>query len=405
MKSTPSDSLSRGVVLPAQPHEDLGVVFARSSPRTQRGTLHCAVLRRTSPGYTSMCTRSAERSSASLKSTAEPLCPGGTRANRRFTLRGHAARDGQLACSQRCAGFTLLELVVGLVLSTIVIGFAASLMTTPVEAYYAQTRRTELVENSELITHSLQRDLAMAVPNSVRIRNAGNRAIVEMLLAEVVTFYRPAGSLGAAGPWSAADRELDFAAADGRLSVFGRIDPLQSANNYNPPNRFLVVNNEGTGMNDAYRLARVITPAPVTLSIARDPGSYAATGEEQLNFAPAFRFRNLPPNGSSRLFLVRGPIAYICNSTANTATLRRYDNYAITMAIPANEGAAQLNAAGVRNAVLANNVSACRLSCRGVTNAAPCLSTLTVEIALSRPAGTNNESIDIYRQLAVDNIP
>jgi hypothetical protein len=230
-----------------------------------------------------------------------------------------------------------------------------------------------------------------------------------MLIFDVMTFYRPAGSLGPAGIWSATDRELDFTAADGRLSVFGRIDPTQMADNYTRPDRFLVVNNEGTGMNDAYRLARVITPAPVTLNIARDPGSHAATGEEQLTFAPAFRFRNGPPtapaNASSRLFLVRGPVAYVCNSAANAGTLRRYDNYAITQAMPATEAAAQLNAVGVRNAVLAGNVSACRFTCGGANNAAPCLRALTVQIDLSRPAGTNNESIAIYQQLPVDNVP
>src|SRR5688500_16180272 len=38
-----------------------------------RRTLLCAVLLRASPGCTSVYTRSAERSSASLKGTAEPL--------------------------------------------------------------------------------------------------------------------------------------------------------------------------------------------------------------------------------------------------------------------------------------------------------------------------------------------
>jgi MSHA biogenesis protein MshO len=312
-----------------------------------------------------------------------------------------------LSSWQRCAGFTLLELVVGLVLSTIVIGFTASLMTTPVDAYYAQTRRTEMVENSELITQSLARDLAMAVPNSVRIRSQGNnRAIVEMLSFDVVTFYRPAGSLGPAGTWSATDRELelDTAPPDSRLSVFGRINALQTANSYTYPDRYLVVNNAGINNDDAYRLARVITPAPVTLSITRDPLTYAASGEEQLTFAPAFRFRNNPPNPSRRLFLVRGPVAYICNSAANAGTLRRYDNYAITQAMPATEAAAQLNAVGVRNAVLSGNVSACRFTCGGATDAAPCLRALTVEIELSRPAGTNNESITLYQHLPVDNV-
>lgn len=303
-----------------------------------------------------------------------------------------------------CRGFTLLELVVGLVISTIVIGCAAMLMTTPVDAYYAQTRRSALVERSELVLRTLERDLGMAVPNSVRVRNAGNRAILEMLIADVVTFYRPKGSLGASASWSDADRELDFDAADHRLSVFGRIDALQTANTYTYPDRYLVVNNSGTGTDDAYRLARVITPAPVTLSVARDPATYAATGEEQLTFSPAFRFRNRPPNESSRLFLVRGPVAYICNSAAGT--LRRYDNYAITTNLPTNESAAQLGAVGVRNSVLATDITACSLTCPGTSNAAPrCLTALHVALGLSGGTGNHTESTQIYQQFPVDNVP
>ena len=317
----------------------------------------------------------------------------------------------------RSAGFTLLELVVGLVISAIVIGFAANLMTVPVEAYFAQTRRSDLLDSSDAVTRTLTRDVGMAVSNSVRIRTAGTRTIVEMLVADVVTFYRPTSTLGPGGPWTAAQRELDLNVLDSQLSVFGRIDPQQTTNSYNFPNQlpavaryFLVVNNLGTGNNDAYRLTNVITPAPVTLNIVRDPGSYPMSGEEQLNFAPAFRFRNVAPstsppaNATHRMFLVRGPVAYICNSA--TGTLRRYDNYAITTNIPANENAAQLNVLGVRNTVLASNVASCRLDCQGAATAAPCLTALNVELGLSRSGGSaGNETARLYLQLPVDNRP
>jgi MSHA biogenesis protein MshO len=302
------------------------------------------------------------------------------------------------ASLRRCAGFTLLELVVGLVISTIVIGFAASLMTTPVDAYYSQTRRSDLVERSGSITRTLQRDLSMAVPNSVRIRNLGSRAIVELMIAERTTFYRPNGTFGAP------DRELNLTAVDSVLAVFGPIEPLEVQNNYDYPAHYLVVNNEGEGSNDAYRLQDVITPTPVTLRIARDPVTYATSGEERLTFAPAFYFRNNPMNPTRRMFLVSGPVAYICNS--GTGTLRRYDNYAITNGIPADESAAQLIASGVRNTVIATDVSACSFTCPGTTNAAPrCIKALNVALGLSRSTGNKTDATSLYQQFPVDNIP
>ena len=95
------------------------------------------------------------------------------------------------AAPRHAGGFTLIELVVGIVLSAIVIGFAALFMSTPVDAYFAQSRRSGLVDSSDAITRRLADDLRHALPNSVRIRNAGTRAIVELLVVEKVAFYRP----------------------------------------------------------------------------------------------------------------------------------------------------------------------------------------------------------------------
>lgn len=299
----------------------------------------------------------------------------------------------------KCAtarGFTLAELVVAMTLSAIVIGFVAMFMAAPVNAYIDQSERARLSDASAVITQALRDDMARALPNSVRIRNSGPRAIVEMLRVDRVSFYRPAGQLG-----SIATRELDVGTFDTQFSLFGRLIELPASNPYSPPaGRHLVVSNRGTGNTprDAYRLAgsRTITPTATAISVDRN-----ALLEESVTLTPGFNFA--ASDTQNRMFLVSGPVSYICNSAAATRTLRRYEGYAITAGIPTTETSGQLTGA-TSNKLLATNIGACRLRCisgNAIDNI--CETTLSVEITVNRPITGGNESIRIFEQFAVDN--
>jgi len=305
--------------------------------------------------------------------------------------------SGHPLSASSSTGFTLVELVVALTISAILVGFIAMFVSAPVDAYFDQSERAALNESTEAISRSFARDLRTALPNSVRIRNAGTRSIVEMLKVETISFYFPSGALGL--PPTQEARELDFVAGD-TFSVFGRLDPSATTNPYSVP--YLVVSNHGSGVTgrDAYRLADVITPGSV--SVTRDP----LTQEETVVLPAGFGFMTpaLAPATINRIFVVSGPIAYICNSAANVRTLRRYHQYSISPNIPTSETSAQLTGGGTESAALATNITSCNFRCGGGgANVDVCQDTLVFEVAVHRATASGNEVIRVLEQIPLDN--
>ena len=285
----------------------------------------------------------------------------------------------------RQRGFTLVEVIVAMVITSIIIGFVSMFMIAPVDAYMDQSERALLNDSSQSISRWMAEDLRAALPNSVRYSNNGTRAIVEILNVSAVSFYRTPGTLIPANP----NRELDFLPTDTQFSLFGRVSP--NATDY------LVIGNLGMGNpgRDAYQLNGVITPVNA-LGIVRN----VVTQEDAVTITSAFRFT--APDTRNRAFIVTGPVTYICNSAANARTLRRYDGYQITSGIPASEASPQLNVAGVRSTTLANNVASCRLSCKG-GGSAVCQDALVVEITVERPTTSGPEVLRMFEQFPVDN--
>ncbi|HEU4485767.1 MAG TPA: prepilin-type N-terminal cleavage/methylation domain-containing protein [Povalibacter sp.] len=283
-----------------------------------------------------------------------------------------------------CAGFTLIEMVVAIVIGGIVIGFVAMFMTAPVEAYFAQSRRTDLIQDQSEATRQLREDLQHALPNSVRIRVSGTRAIVEMLRVENDVFYNADGEAG-----SADVRELKVGSPDEKFAVF----PQFTAS---PGSWYAVVGNTGTGTTSAYRFSASATSG-VIAALANTSAQDAANRETQLQLASAFRF---PATGSAarRLFLVSGPVTYICNSAGNVAALRRYSGYPITQNIPTSESSAQL--AGAASDLVVDNVASCSVRCWVGT--APCQGALIVDMSLRRTAGSGNETARVFAQIPLD---
>jgi MSHA biogenesis protein MshO len=297
----------------------------------------------------------------------------------------------------RSRGFTLIELVVSLTVSAVIIGMAAMILTGPTDAYMDAARRGAQTDSANFVVSRLTRDLERALPNSVRINANGNRTIIEMLVYEGVGFYRRSGDLG-----GQADRELSEAQIDSNFSLFGRLDPAQASPNYN---YLVAVANSGQivgGINyDAYRPNnRVMTPNKVEISVARN-----ATLEEGITLSTGFRFQNAAAvNASQRVFFVSGPVTYICNTAANAQTLRRFENYSIASALPTSETNARLTAASVKNELIADSVSACRVRCQnGNTSARPCRGGLVVELTINRRVAGGDEAVRIFRQFPVDN--
>jgi prepilin-type N-terminal cleavage/methylation domain-containing protein len=282
-------------------------------------------------------------------------------------------------------GFTLVEMIVALTLSAIVIGAAAMFMSAPVDAHFAQRRRVELMDDSAVVFRQLREDLSRAVPRSVRVRNSGTRAIVEMLVADAALFHT-------SGTMPNVDLELDTNALDSKFSVYPHLANPGEA-------RYLAIGYTGTGY-DPYRLTGV-TPGIAK----RDIAVIANGSDDRIQLAPnGVKFGRA--NGTvnpARIYFVSGPVTYICNSAANVAALQRYEGYPVTAGIPTSESSAQL-ASSTTVSVVATDVASCSFKCPVTVNTCTDQS-LSAVITLRRTADTGNEVIRSAAAIAFDNRP
>jgi len=79
-------------------------------------------------------------------------------------------------------GFTLIEMVVVIVLTSIIAAVVAVFIKIPVQGYVDSARRAEMTDIADTALRRVGRDLRLALPNSVRITDAG--ATIEILLSQ-----------------------------------------------------------------------------------------------------------------------------------------------------------------------------------------------------------------------------
>lgn len=282
----------------------------------------------------------------------------------------------------RTGGFTIIELVVTMAVSVIVVAFAAVFVSVPVKGFTDQARRVRLVDSAETALSRMSRDVRRALPNSVRTTASGGVAALEVLSSVDGGRYReqPPG-----GP----DQILDFAGADGSFNVIGPF--TQIAKPFSSTTTYLAIYNVGVPGADAYELANVITPAGTQIDIAAD----VLAAEDRITLSPAFRFAYGSP--SRRIYLVDGPVSYLCDPVAGT--LRRYTGYAIAQNHADRDSAAELLAAGAAQSLMADRVTGCVLSYAPGTSERAGMVTMEISIA---EAG---ETVSLLAQVHVDNVP
>lgn len=278
-------------------------------------------------------------------------------------------------------GFTLVELVITIAVASVVVSFMAMFIVTPMTIYTSQSRRAALVDTADSALRFIGRDLRAALPNSVRVTVSGSVTALELLATADGARYQDTG------PLSDPALALDLTAADGAFATtvpFTQLSLPWTSNAY-----FLSIYNVGVPGADAYQTANVITPAGTTITI-----SAGATANQNLvTLSPAFKFAFGSPG--QRVFLVSGPVSYVCDTGA--ATLTRYSGYTIASAQPTS--AAALNAAGASAALVAGNVAGCQFVLSAGSAQRNGLATLTLQIAQS------GESVQLLHQVEVVNAP
>ncbi len=281
------------------------------------------------------------------------------------------------------AGFTLIELVVTLVISAIVVSFVSLFISGSVKGFTDQTRRARLVDSADSALQRIGRDVRRSLPNSVRTTTAAGVTALEMLSTVDGARYR-------AQPPGTAAQILDFAAADGSFNILGPftqvIKPFSSTGHY------LAIYNVGVPGADAYELANVITPAGTQIDIAVDG---TATGEDRVTLSPAFKFAYGSP--TQRVFLLDGPVTYLCDGV--TGTLLRYQGYSIASSQASVDSHGELLAAGAIASLMANQIVACTFAYTPGTAERGGL------LAISITVSAQGESVSLLSQVHVDNVP
>lgn len=279
-------------------------------------------------------------------------------------------------------GFTLIELVITIVISTIVVSFVSLFISGPVMGFTDQARRARLVDAADSALRRVGRDVRRALPNSVRVTTVGSVVALELLGTVDGARYR------AAPPGSAA-QILDFSGADDSLNVLGPF--TQVVKPFSSTSHYLAVYNVGVPGADAYELANVVTPAGTTIAIAAD----GATGEDRVTLSPPFRFAYSSP--TQRVFLLDGPVTYLCDTVAGT--LMRYRGYDVAANQAARDSHGELLGAGATPSLMADRLAACAFQYTPGTAERAGL------VSLQFTVQTQGESVSLLSQVHVDNVP
>jgi len=270
-------------------------------------------------------------------------------------------------------GFTLIEMIVVIVLTSIIASAVAVFIKLPVQGYVDTARRAEMTDIADTALRRMGRDLRLALPNSVRLTDGD--ATIEILLTKTGGRYRAADDGAGAGDL------LDLTIND---ASFDQLGPFATGTGQAiaAGDRLVVYNLNIPGA-DAY--------AGDNTAVISGTAAGALANENKINFA-AKKFPFESPG--NRFQVTEGPVSYVC---AN-GQLIRYWGYPIQAAQPT---AATLPTLGGLSALLANNVGAG--GC--VFNYDPGVTARSGLVALTLIITEAGESVRLYHEVHVTNVP
>ena len=303
--------------------------------------------------------------------------------------------------SGRVCGFTMIEMVIVILLIAVLSAGVAVFITRPIQSYGDLTRRAALVDVAETALRRMERDIRLALPNSVRLTSLGGGGYaLEVLPTLDGGMYRAGSGDGTiafnqlAAP-SSSDTDFD-------VHKFLRYITVPSSSTAHR----IVINNEGptaANASDAYRATgsqTVITPVGTTISYAAtgDAGVASTASAHHITLTPGYQFG--ATSFRQRFYIIQTPVTYLCSpNSANPplGTLIRYEGYAIVAAQPSSATIAPLAAAA--SARIANNVSACSFNTTTLQIKNRALATLILSVEDS------SEVVRLVHQVQVDNSP
>jgi len=284
------------------------------------------------------------------------------------------------------SGFSLLELIVVVILVGILAIGGGMLIANPIEAYDAQQRRQQLVDQGEMALRQIAADVRRALPNSLRLRTVGTGWALEMVSALDGARYRDQND--DAVPLAGAAEILEFSASDTDFNLLGTLSNLGA---FAAGQRIVIYSTSPatlyqhavTGSNPG-----IVTPAGANLTLSVSALYPTEQHIEIDNGVTDFQFAQQSPG--QRLFVIDSPISYICNPA--TGRLRRHDSYGFNLVQPTAPGG---NSVSVVAQLLGCNMTyVIGTSQRG--------GILSIEISVGDGSG---ENVNLLHQVHVENVP
>ncbi|MDP1527276.1 MAG: prepilin-type N-terminal cleavage/methylation domain-containing protein [Rhodocyclaceae bacterium] len=269
---------------------------------------------------------------------------------------------------RRADGFTLIEMIIAMVVTSIVGSMVAVFIARPVQGYMDSVRRAGLSDVADGVIKRLSMELRTAVPNSVRIDASGK--FIEFIPAAESARYCTDTETGCS--------KLSFIAGDQTFDVLGPPHTGASGD-------FIVVFNTGQDGLNAY--------AGDNIRLIANPGTTTT--------AIHFSGNRLPfPSPSNRFQIVRanGPVSFACENVGGTATgtgtLRRYSGYRTSLPFGNIQPTTGLGTGGL----IADRIASCGFIYNPIS---PSEGIVSVNLTIRQA----NEPVSIVSQIHVDNLP
>jgi MSHA biogenesis protein MshO len=271
-------------------------------------------------------------------------------------------------------GFTLVELVMVMVVLGIIAATLMVFFVPAMQGWLGLRRRADLTDQAVTALNTMQRDVRLAVPNSIRLPNASCFELVPTT---------EGGRYRIADDGSGASKPLDLSA--GTSLDFDILTSLSS----DPTGSYAVIDNQNPG--DVYAQTNL-------RQVTKYLSSGVSTGVARLTIASAF---NDPGYQSGRFVIVpsTGPVFYSCvgagtdSSGTGTGTVYRTTGYGFNAAYPSS-----CPATGV---VLATHVSSCAFVYSPNAGATQQSGFVSMNLTLQR----DGEAVSLVMGAHVANVP
>jgi MSHA biogenesis protein MshO len=301
-------------------------------------------------------------------------------------------------------GFTLIELVVVITLTGIIAVLVGRNITRPIAGFIDLSRRAELVDTAELALRRMDREIHLALPNSVRVSGGsscsapGGSAVcaVEFLRTLDGGRYRARAAGGppvyCVGP-AAGDR-ISFSAAIDCFEVLGTLNNLtdiDAAPNdqngcLNGSVDCLVIFNTGQAGANAYNRENI---AGITAATANSI-TFDITGNGVTRFPL--------PSPRQRFHIVDMPVSFVCDPGAGV--MERHGDYDI----PVNQVLDPGTTLNGDVSLLADRITSCTFTYDPGTNSRNALLTVALSVSAVDTQGNAN-TVSLLQEIQVPNIP